>query len=146
MKARAYEIARFLVAGGSTTVFSYAIYLALLYASVTHLIAYPVSFVVGIAWSYVVNSRFVFQRRPTFRGFTVFPIVYLGQLVLGTAIVHAAITVAAVPAWAAPLLAIVATLPLTYVASRWLIEKTSPPLVQTPAGPQKDSNEERHVG
>lgn len=146
MKARVREIARFLVAGGSTTVISYAIYLALLYASVTHLIAYPVSFIVGIAWSYVVNSRFVFQRRPTLRGLGAFPIVYLGQLVLGTVIVHAAITLAGFPPWAGPLLAIVATLPLTYLASRWLIAKTSPPLDQIPAGPEKDSNEGRHVG
>ncbi|MEG3193617.1 GtrA family protein, partial [Lysobacter sp. D1-1-M9] len=119
--------------------------LILLYLSVTHLIAYPVSFIVGVVWSYVVNSRFVFRRRPTVRGFTAFPIVYLVQLLLGTAIVHFSITVAGIPAWAGPLIAIIITLPLTYSASRWLIRKTSPPLAHAPVDPANHSTKGPHV-
>lgn len=122
---RAAEIARFVVAGGSTTIFSYAIYLGLLHLGVRYVVAYPVSFVAGVLWSYFINSWFVFKRPPTWRGLAAFPLIYAVQLVFGTATVYVAVSLFDVPPWAGPLLAIAATLPLTYVLSRWVIRKTS---------------------
>ncbi len=124
-RSRILEIARFVVAGGSTTIFSYAIYLGLLYLGVRYVVAYPVSFVAGVFWSYFVNSWFVFKRPPTWRGLAAFPLVYIVQLLFGTATVYVAVSWLGVRPWAGPLLAIAATLPLTYVLSRWLIRKTS---------------------
>lgn len=125
MKFRALEITRFIVAGGSTTVFSYAVYLGLLHLSIAYIVAYPISFLAGIIWSYCVNTRYVFRRRPTLRGLMAFPLVYTAQLALGTAVVYIAVSALGVPAWSGPLLAIAATLPLTYVMSRWIIGRTS---------------------
>lgn len=125
MNQRVLEIIRFVVGGGSTTVFSYAVYLALLQLSLAYMIAYPISFAAGVIWSYFVNSWFVFKRRPTIRGLIAFPIVYLVQLVLGTAVVYVAVSRIGLPAWAGPLVAIAATLPLTYVFSRLIITRTS---------------------
>lgn len=127
MTTRLKEILRFLVAGGSTTAFSYGIYLMLLFASVHYLTAYVVSFVAGVFWSYFVNSRFVFGRRLTVAGFLAFPLVYVVQLAAGAGAVHLAISIIGLPAWSGPLIAVVLTLPLTYASARWIIHRTSTP-------------------
>lgn len=125
MKYRALEIGRFIAAGASTTLFSYAVYLSLLHLLIVYIVAYPISFLAGIVWSYFVNTRYVFRRRPTLRGLMAFPLVYAAQLALGTAVVYIAVSAMRVPVWAGPLLAIAATLPMTYVMSRWIIGRTS---------------------
>lgn len=125
MFQRTAEIGRFLAAGVSTTAVSYALYLGLIYLSVPYLAAYPISFIVGIVWSYVVNSAFVFRHKPTLRGLLAFPLVYALQLLVGLLVVYLAVATLGLPEWIAPLIAIAATLPMTYLLSRWLIRKTS---------------------
>ena len=56
-----YEFVRFLLAGGVNTLLSYGIYLLFLLLF-PYRIAYTISFLAGIALSYWLVSRFVFQR------------------------------------------------------------------------------------
>ena len=100
---------RFLLAGGSTTAFSYFLY------------------VMGIAWSYSVNTVWVFRRRWTWRGLLAFPLVYVVQAGLSFVIFVLLIDRWSLPELLAPLATIVLMLPLTYLLGRAVIHRTSPP-------------------
>ncbi|MEO6384466.1 MAG: GtrA family protein [Thermomonas sp.] len=116
---------RFVLAGGSTTVFSYLLY-ALFLWGMDAKIAYSLSYVLGIAWSYSANTIWVFRRRWTWRGLLSFPLVYLIQAGLSFIIFVLLIDLWSLPELLAPLVTIVLMLPLTYVLSRAVIDRTSP--------------------
>ena len=122
-RRRAGEIVRFLVGGASTTAVSYVAYLLLL-KLMPYAYAYSAAYVLGIAWSYLVNTVFVFRRTPSLVRATLFPLVYLAQYVVGMGLLVVLVDVLHVPKVAAPLVVIVLTLPLTYVLSRHVITTT----------------------
>ena len=117
---------RFLLAGGSTTAFSYLLY-ALLLLGMTAKPAYALSYVLGIFWSYWVSSVFVFRRKLTWKGFASFPMVYLVQAVLSFLLFTVLLDKLSLPALVAPLVTIVLMLPVTYLLGRAVIYRTSPP-------------------
>jgi putative flippase GtrA len=114
---------RYLVAGGINTAGSYALYFLLL-AVLPYRIAYTIAFVAGIAASYWLNARFVFRVPLRLRDGLRFPAISVGQYVAGLAIVSALVEGFGVhPAWAA-LAAIVLTVPLAFLATRWMLRRT----------------------
>ena len=117
---------RFLLAGGSTTAFSYFLY-ALFLLGMGAKTAYALSYVMGIAWSYSVNTVWVFRRRWTWRGLLAFPLVYVVQAGLSFVIFVLLIDRWSLPELLAPLATIVLMLPLTYLLGRAVIHRTSPP-------------------
>lgn len=113
---------RFLIAGGSTTAASYALYLGLLALDMRAMPAYVVSYLAGIAWSYAVNVLWVFRSRPHWRSFVRYPVVYLMQAAASFLMFPLLLKLGAA-AWAAPLVVTVVMLPATYLISRAIVRR-----------------------
>ena len=99
---------------------SYAIYLILL-RWIPYAFAYGVAYAAGIVWSYFSNTIFVFRHRPSIRRAALFPLVYVAQYLLGTALMFLLVEALHVPEKLAPLGVIALTIPLTYLLSRRII-------------------------
>jgi phosphoglycerol transferase len=119
------EAVRFLLGGVSTTLVSYAVYLLLL-PHLAYLVAYAIAYATGIAWSYFANTLFVFRRKPSVKRALAFPLVYAAQYAVGSVLLVVLIDRLRIPAQLGPLLVVILTLPLTYIASRWIITTNSP--------------------
>lgn len=120
-----HQVARFLIGGASTTLVSYGAYLLLL-RWLPYLAAYAIAFALGIAWSYATNVLFVFRTTPTVVRALAFPLVYLVQWAVGSVMLIVAVDGLRIPASLGPLVVVVATLPLTYLLSRWILVARSP--------------------
>jgi putative flippase GtrA len=131
VRSRLAEIARFLVGGATTTAISYALYLLLL-QWLDYGIAYTISYVVGIFVSYGISTWFVFRTPWSWRSLMQFPIVYVIQYAIGIAVVWLGVEWLGLPPAVAPLLAIIASIPVTYLLSRRIIKPSS-------AAPMRDS-------
>lgn len=112
------QVWRFLLAGAANTLLTYLLYLLLL-GHVGHRLAYALAYAAGIGLAYGLGRGFVFRRHDGWRSVLLTPMIYLLQFCVGLLIVELWITLLGLRAEFAPLLAIAATLPLTYVLSRW---------------------------
>lgn len=122
MKPLVGQAVRFLLSGAANTALTYAIYLLLLPA-LDYQRAYAVAFVSGIAFSYVMNVRFVFRVRANWRSAVLFPLVYLIQYLVGLAVLHVAIERLGIPREYALLASIAVSIPLTFLCSRLLLHR-----------------------
>ena len=120
------EKIRFIVAGGSTTAFSYALYAALLFADIAAGLAYGIAYVAGIGWAYVVNSRWVFKTPMTLAGLLKFPAVYVVQALASFALFHLLHGILRLDSLLVPLLVAAITIPLTYLISRHILTRQTP--------------------
>ena len=116
------EFARFLLAGATNTLLSYLLYLFLL-EFLTYLLAYSISYCIGIAISYFLNVYFVFNRRASLASFVKFPAVYALQYCLGAATLWLLVDRAGISPEIAMLGVIAATIPVTFLASRFVLAK-----------------------
>jgi putative flippase GtrA len=116
-----YEFVRFLLAGGVNTALSYGVYLLTLLVF-PYKFAYTISFLAGIALSYWLTSRFVFQRGLSLRSAIQYPLVYLFQYVMGLIILTLLVERFHMkPRWA-PVIVVVCTIPMTFFLSRFVIK------------------------
>lgn len=106
------SVPRFLLAGLANTGAAYATYLLLLHVA-PYAVAYTMAYVVGIVVSYLLNAHFVFRRGASWRTFLRFPWIYGVQYLAGMLVVAAGVEWVGLPEWAAPLVALVFTIPLT---------------------------------
>lgn len=113
---------RFLIAGAANTAFGYVIYLALI-QMVDYRIAYSLSFAIGIVVSFVLNCLYVFRQPLRWTKLILYPAVYAVQYVVGLACVWLFVDVMRQPEAFAPFLAVAASLPLTYVATRFILKE-----------------------
>jgi putative flippase GtrA len=120
MTAARAQFLRFLVAGLVNTGATYLLYLLLL-PYMHYLAAYSVTYLAGIVLSFLLNARFVFEVAPTLRRLLLFPLVYVVQYATGAAVLHAAVVLFGVPRELAMAAAIAASVPLTFVAGKWLL-------------------------
>ena len=111
------SLPRFLVGGAFTTGASWLCYVALLRV-VRYEVAYTLSFVVGIAISFLVNSWFVFGVPLRWRRLLPYPFAYLLQYAAGYAVVWLAVEKLGMPEWSGPLVALVVTIPLGFMLTR----------------------------
>jgi len=116
------QFLRFLVTGTLNTAASYGVYFLLLQV-MPYLAAYTVAYVFGIALSYVLMTRFVFRAPAKLATAVRFPLVYVAQYVLGSAIVYALVEHARVPAWLAAAVAMVVVVPTTFVMARLVFRR-----------------------
>ena len=122
---------RFLVAGAINTASTVALYVVLL-ASVSHAVAFSIAFATGVVISYLLNRTFVFRSRRGFDTVLLFPLVYLVQYLVGLGVVLVWVDVLHLPASVASLVAVVVTIPFTYVLARWVfLRRTDVPPDQT---------------
>jgi putative flippase GtrA len=112
---------RFLVAGGANTAIGYGLYL-LLNLAFDYRIAYSLSFAAGIVLSFVLNSLYVFREPLRWTRLLVYPAVYVLQYAIGIACVWAFVDLLNQPEALAPFPAIAISLPLTYIATRYIIK------------------------
>ncbi len=108
---------RFLVSGAANTLLTYMLYILLLDA-IGHRLAYSAAFLTGIGLAYFLNRNFVFESHAGWRSVLAIPLIYLFQYGLGLAVVEGWVTWLQWPSQLAPLAAIGATLPLTYLLTR----------------------------
>ncbi len=114
---RLHQFLRFLASGAVNTAASYAVFLALL--PFTHyLVAYSIGYAFGIALSYLLMTRFVFRKAARLATAMRFPLVYVVQYALGSAVTYALVEYAHVRPFIAALGAIVATIPVTFILAR----------------------------
>ena len=114
------EILRFLLAGGTNTAITYAIYL-LCGLFTGYQVAYAVAYLAGIGISYVLNSCYVFELPVSWKAFSQYPLVHLGQYLVGALLLEGLVLWMEVPIGLAPLLVVVLTLPMTFVLSKVLL-------------------------
>ena len=120
MRPALLQFARFLAAGAINTVASYAIFLVLL-RFVPYLVAYTIAYVIGIAISYLLMTRFVFFTPPRLRTALRFPLVYVAQYLTGSAVIVVLVEAWGIRAPIAAIAAIVASVPVTFVLSRTIL-------------------------
>jgi len=110
---------RFLISGGVNTAATYAAYLVLLKYT-GYRVAYTTAYVFGIILAFFINRLFVFQTHRGWRSVALFPLVYLAQYLVSMAVVWIWVEELLLPKEVAPLIAIVVTVPLTFVLSRYV--------------------------
>lgn len=114
------EFLRYLIMGGTNTVVAYAIYLLLL-KWMRYEIAYSIGYAVGIAMAYALSAVFVFRQPMRKRSAMRFPLVYLTQFLISLALLRLAVEVIHIPQWLALGFAVVLTIPVTFLLSRWVL-------------------------
>ena len=78
-----YEVARFLIVGGTTVLIDLICYFILIYIGFDTFLSKAVSFSVGTVFAYFANRNFTFQSSMGgFVRFTVFTLLYLSTLVV----------------------------------------------------------------
>jgi len=115
------EFVRFLLVGATNTLFSYLVYLLLL-NFMPYLVAYTLSYCAGIVLSYFLNVYFVFRKTVSLSSFLKFPVVYVIQYSLGALILWLLVGAGLSPNLAM-IGVIVATIPVTFIASRFILKK-----------------------
>lgn len=116
------EFGRFLLAGAANTLLSYLLYLLLL-EFLAYLLAYSIAYCFGIAISYFLNVYFVFNRRASFASFVKFPIVYALQYGLGAGLLWLLVDRVGMAPEIAMIGVVAATIPVTFLASRFLLNR-----------------------
>ena len=121
----AHQALRFALVGVVNTAVYYALYLVVR-VPLGYLAAHFVALVVAMVVSFLLNARFTYHVRPTWRRFLLFPLGNLasyGTLTAGVVLLVAL----GVSETTAPLLAAAGAIPVTFLLTRWL-------LVGRPAG------------
>lgn len=116
------DFARFLMSGGFNTALTYGIYLALL-SVLSYQISYTISYVTGIVLAYVLNRFFVFKSHQGLRSAVLMPFIYLVQYLLSLVILWIWVEKFGFDSRLAPLAAIVLTLPVTFLLSKFAFAK-----------------------
>lgn len=120
MKALAGEGLRFLVSGAVNTLASYAAYLGL-QLFMPYQLAYAIAFALGIVIAYRINLAYVFRAEHTRAKALAYPLVYVVQYAFGALALALLVEALGVPKEVAPLAVVVATIPLTFVLTRWVM-------------------------
>lgn len=115
---------RFLLMGGINTATTYLVYL-LLATFVHYQIAYVISYIAGIAFSYFLNAKFVFSVSLNRRGLFLFPLVYGFQYLVGFAAMFFLVEKMNVDHRIAPIIVTIVTIPVTYCLSKWILTEKS---------------------
>lgn len=116
------SVVRFLLSGGFNTAATYALYLALL-TVLSYQASYTIAFVTGIVLAYFLNRLFVFRSHRGIQSILWMPMVYLGQYLIGILVLWVWVEHLQLNEKGAPLVAILITLPLNYLVSRFAFTK-----------------------
>ena len=115
------EFVRFLGVGSFNTIFGYGLYWAML-AIVPYTAAYTLSYVIGVFISYLLNCRFVFQRKPTGSGALRFPLIYVIQYLFGISLLAFCVEKLHWDRRLAAAAVVACSVPITFVLARWIIK------------------------
>lgn len=115
---------RFLISGGINTGATFAVYLVLLHF-VAYKLAYSIAYIFGIILAFLINRFFVFRTHRGWQSFMLFPFVYLAQYLVSMAIVWTCVDQLDLKKEVAPLIAVMITIPLTFILSRFVFGRIS---------------------
>lgn len=113
---------RFLIAGGSNAAASYLLYLLLL-PFLPYAWAYSLSFAAGVLTSWLLNSLVVFRVPLRWQSLLRFPLVYLVQYLLGLGVLALLVVGLGVDARLGPLAVLAATVPVSFLLTRWVLRQ-----------------------
>jgi len=114
------QFIRFVGVGGINTATTYILYLLLLYI-VDYKIAYTATYIIGIAFAYWLNLKYVFHQQGSTKKVMLYPLVYLVQYLLGIFILYITIEKMGISEMIAPIIVIVATIPLTFILTKKIL-------------------------
>ena len=115
---------RYLLAGAANTLASYLVYLALLQFA-SYRVAYVVSFVAGMAGSFLLLRFAVFRVRGKRHSWAYVVASHMLQLVLGLVVVEAWVAWLQAPKALAALAAVAVCVPVMFVVHRWVFADTA---------------------
>lgn len=118
------DMIKFVIGGGINTAFTYCLYFGL-QVFLQYQVAYALAFAVGIVFSYWFNAMIVFKTRISWKGFFTFPLVYLVQYLLSAVLLSVLVERSGVPQSVAPLVVIALTIPITFILTRWFLQRAS---------------------
>jgi putative flippase GtrA len=116
---------RFLGSGGFNTLVTWLLYLALL-RRLPYALSFTIAFGCGIALAYALNRYVVFRQSGGAAGPAWVTLIYFGQYLANLALVGLWVEVLGFPVALAPLFAVAATLPLTYLLNRLVFSADRP--------------------
>jgi putative flippase GtrA len=132
---RNHRFSRFVIVGAVNTAVTYLIYLGFV-LFLPYLVAYTVTTIFGVFLSYILNARFVFRRPLRLVAALQYPAVYIVQYFLGVVLLYLLVEQAHLSKFVAPIAIVAATVPATYVLSRFVIDPAKS------AGPSRQRAEE----
>lgn len=115
------EFVNFIGVGVINTFLTYFIYLGLLMIAHYHL-AYFISYVIGIAISYILNLKYVFKKKSSINKIFKFPLVYVAQYFIGAVLMEVLINKLDINQVFAPIVVIVITLPITFFLAKKVLQ------------------------
>jgi putative flippase GtrA len=115
------EFLRFLLVGISNTLVTYLLYLLLLNV-LPYIAAYTIGYCAGIVLSYFLNVLFVFKKSVSLASFLKFPVVYVIQYSLGALVLWLLVGAGISPTWAM-IGVLIVTIPVTFIASRFILKR-----------------------
>ncbi|MFF5551744.1 GtrA family protein [Streptomyces olivaceoviridis] len=114
------QILTFTAVGVVNTATYYCLYLLFLTA-LPYLAAHILAFLLSMVGSFLLNARFTYRTRPTWRKFLLFPLTNATSFLITTAGVYVIVDLLHAGSRFAPLLASAAAIPVTFVVSRWVM-------------------------
>lgn len=112
-------LSRFVIAGAINTGFTYVLYLLFLHF-MSYVIAYSITYIVGLGVGYMLNVYWVFKGRPTVKSAAMYPFTYMLNYIFGLLLLRMLVESAGVSREMAPLLVVIATVPLMYLATKFV--------------------------
>ncbi|NEN84300.1 GtrA family protein [Paenibacillus elgii] len=120
MKYLNNSFVKFLIVGITNTLITYLAYLFLL-LFFKYQIAYSISYILGIAFSYILNTIIVFKSSISVKKILFYPIVYIIQYLINVALLSYFVNY--VNEKIAPILIIVITIPITFLLSKFILKR-----------------------
>jgi putative flippase GtrA len=120
------SFARFLMSGGFNTAFTYVLYLCLLLVA-PYQVSYTVAYVLGIFLAFALNRFFVFKSHRGVQSVILFPLVYIVQYLVSMIALWIWVAQLGQNEKVAPLVAIIVTVPITYLLSQFVFLKEANP-------------------
>lgn len=118
--ARFWPFIKFCLVGVVNTLVSYVVYLAL-HLVMPYMVAFVLGWAVGVVVSFLLNCRFTYHVKPTWRGFLLFPLSSIPNIVLSSAGVLLMVEVFGWDQRIAPLVATLLAVPISYAIARTIL-------------------------
>lgn len=116
------EFVRFVLVGLANTGLTYLLF-AVLSGFIDYSLSYTIVYVAGIFISYFLNARFAFGEQPRLSTLLTYPLVYIFQYILGLVLLSILIEQFQINRLIASPIIIIATLPVTFIASRIIFKQ-----------------------
>lgn len=118
-----HEFTRFIIVGGINTGHYYLIYLLCLQLLHTHyFLAHILGFGSSFIGSFFLNSYITYQVKPTLAKFIRFPLTQVVNILSSTILIFVIIEWLQVSSSLAPLIAVVFTVPITFIVTRRILK------------------------